>query len=334
MTSPNKGRILVADVGGTHVRFALVDVDAADPLVESTIRRYRASEFASFADAVRRFVADGGEHPASAVIAAAGLRVDDEVRLTNLPWVISRSGIEHDFGFDAKLINDFAAQALSIALLKPADLLSVGQHAMPRFDVSASPTFAVLGPGTGLGVGALIVRDGRIVALETEGGHASLAPRDDVEMDILKRLTTRFGRVSHERVLCGSGLVNLYQTLCDIDGVAAKWTAPEDVTAHVDDDPMCARTVDRFSALLGALGGDLALTFGAWDGVFVTGGLAPHMAKAIEAGTFRARFEDKGRLSGAVKRVPTAVIVHVEAGLLGAAVSAMIDAGKFATATT
>ena len=322
--------VLVADVGGTHVRFALVDVAARTPLIAGTTRRYRAAEFASFADAVRSYVDESAERPVSAVIAAAGLRVNGEVRLTNLPWVISRHAIETAFGFErATLINDFAAMALSVPLLEAHDLCAIGAPAPARFDIAASQTFAVVGPGTGLGVGALMVRERRLFALETEGGHASLAPGNSEEIEILRRLAARFGHVSNERVLCGSGLVNLYETLCEMDGVAARCTTPEEITAGANADAACRRAVERFSELLGAVAGDLALTFGAWDGVYLTGGLAPLLLAWIEAGGFRRRFEEKGRLSTAAARVPSAVVVHADAGLLGAAVQAMIEAGRF-----
>src|SRR5262249_50638626 len=151
-------------------------------------------------DALRRYLDETKSHPRSAVIAAAGLRVDDEVRLTNLPWVISRAGLERDLGFEhVALINDFAAMALSVPLLKPDDVRVVGTPKPVPFDISRTQTFAFVGPGTGLGVGALIVRDGTMHALETEGGHASFAPGDVEEREILDRLAARFGRVSNER---------------------------------------------------------------------------------------------------------------------------------------
>jgi glucokinase len=168
-------------------------------------------------------------------------------------------------------------------------------------------------------------------ALETEGGHASFAPGDAEELEILRRLAARFGHVSNERVLCGSGLVNLYCTLCEIDGADARCETPEQITASANTDPLCRRAVERFCALLGAVAGDLILTFGAWDGVYLTGGLAPQLLPWIEAGGFRRRFEDKGRLGPSVARVPSAVVVHADAGLLGAAAQAMIEAGHFAT---
>ena len=326
------GPVLVTDVGGTHVRFALVDVAAEDPLLIESARRYRAAEFESFGAAVKRYLEECAREPQALVIAAAGVRVGDEVRLTNnVPWVISRTAIEKEFGFgDVRLLNDFAAMALSVSLLQPGDLRVVGTAQPVHFDAHVAQTFAILGPGTGLGVGALVVRDGHAHPLETEGGHANFAPGNDEEVEIYRRLAARFGRVSHERVLCGSGLVNLYEILCEIDGAAPRFASPEDITAAANDDAICRRTVERFCEQLGSVAGDLALTFGAWDGVYVTGGLVRPLLPWIEAGGFRKRFEDKGRLASVVARVPASVVLHADAGLLGAAAQAVIASGRLA----
>jgi glucokinase len=329
----SKGPVLVADVGGTHVRFALVDVAAGDPLIAASTRRFRAAEFASFGAAVQRYLEDTGVRPAALVIAAAGVVADGEVRLTNnVPWVISSAAIAAEFGFDGvALVNDFAAMALSVPLLRPGDLHVVGAPQPAPFDASATQTFAILGPGTGLGVGALIVRDGHVHALETEGGHASFAPGNAEEVDIYRRLAARFGRVSHERALCGSGFVNLYVALSEIAGSEPHFSQPEQITGAADSDATCRRAVEIFCELLGAVAGDLVLTFGAWDGVYVASGFVPLMTRWIEDGGFRRRFEDKGRLSPAVARVPTSIVLHDEPGLLGAAAWAMIAAGRLGT---
>ncbi len=329
MNAAWSGPVLVADVGGTHVRFALVDVAAADPLIGASARRFRAAEFASFGAAVQRYLDESGTHPAALVIAAAGVVDDGEVRLTNnVPWVISRDAIAAGFGFaEVALLNDFAAMALAVSLLQPRDLHAVGTPAPVPFDARRRQTFAILGAGTGLGVGALIVREGHAHALETEGGHASFAPGTAEEIDIYRRFSARFGRVSHERALCGSGLVNLYAALADIAGVEARFSAPEQITAAADSDALSRRAVEVLCEQLGSVAGDLALTFGAWDGVYVTGGLAPLLTRWIERGGFRRRFEDKGRLSPAVARVPTSIVQHADPGLLGAAAWAMMAAG-------
>jgi len=328
------GPVLVADVGGTHVRFALVDIASADPLIEASICRFRAADFESFGAAIRRFLDQSATHPAALVIAAAGVVADGEVRLTNnVPWVISRDAIAAEFGFaEVALLNDFAAMALAVSLLQPRDLHRVGAPAPVSFDARRRQTFAILGAGTGLGVGALIVRDGHAHALETEGGHASFAPGNAEEVEIYRRFSARFGRVSHERALCGSGLVNLYTALADIGGVEAKFSAPEQITAADDSDALSRRAVEIFCEQLGSVAGDLVLTFGAWDGVYVAGGLAPSLTRWIEDGRFRRRFEDKGRLSPAVARVPTSIVKHTEPGLLGAAAWAMMAAGKLGAA--
>jgi glucokinase len=320
---------IVADVGGTHVRFALVDVSAAEPLIAGTTRRYRGADFTSFEGAMRRYLADVRATPAAAVIAAAGLRVNGETRLTNLPWVISQAAIEREFGFvRATLINDFAAMALSVPLLKPSDVSVIGTPMPALFDPRATQTFAVVGPGTGLGVGALLVREGHVHALETEGGHASLAPNSEEESRIIERLAARFGHVSNERAICGSGLVNLYEILCEMRGIEPTFSAPEQITGAADTDPQCRRALELLCEFLGALAGDLVLTFGAWNGVYVTGGVAPLLLPWIKAGRFRDRFENKGRLSAAVAHVPTSVVLQPDAGLLGAAAFAMREAGR------
>jgi glucokinase len=326
------GPALVSDVGGTHVRFALVDVAADEPMIVESARRYRAADFESFGAAVKRYLEEAGRAPQALVIAAAGVRVGDEVRLTNnVPWVISRAAIEKEFGFgDVRLLNDFAAMALSVSLLQPHDLRVIGTAQPVHFDAHVPQTFGILGPGTGLGVGALVVRDGHAHPLETEGGHANFAPGNDEEVEIYRRLAARFGRVSHERVLCGSGLVNLYEILCEIDRVAPQFSTPEAITSAANDDALCRRTVERFCEQLGSVAGDLALTFGAWDGVYVTGGLVRPLLPWIEAGGFRKRFEDKGRLASVVARVPTSVVLHADAGLLGAAAQAIIASGRLA----
>jgi glucokinase len=328
------GPVLVADVGGTHVRFALVDIASSDPLIAASARRFRAADFASFGAAVRRYLEESGSRPAALVIAAAGVVADGEVQLTNnVPWVISRKAIAAEFGFaEVALLNDFAAMALSVSLLQPRDLHAVGAPAPVAFDARSRQTFAILGAGTGLGVGALIVRDGHAHALETEGGHASFAPGTAEEVEIYRRFSARFGRVSHERALCGSGLVNLYSALADIGGVEAKFSAPEQITAAADADPLARRAVEIFCEQLGSVAGDLVLTFGAWDGLYVAGGLAPLLTRWIERGGFRRRFEDKGRLSPAVAHVPASIVQHGDPGLLGAAAWAMMAAGKLGAA--
>ncbi|AKC85535.1 glucokinase [Pseudoxanthomonas suwonensis] len=317
--------LLIADIGGTNARFALADPHAAVPLVEDSVREFAVADFPSLADAARHYLEQAGAQASRGVFAVAG-RVDgDEARITNHPWVISRSRTCEMLGFDqVHLLNDFAAQGMAISLYRPEDVVAIGGAAWTPAPVEQPRTYAVLGPGTGLGVGGLIIRDGRCYPLETEGGHVSFPPGTPEEIRILDILSAQFGRVSNERLICGPGLVNIHRALCEIAGVDPGLLEPKDITARAAaGDPLGMRAVDVFCAVFGAIAGDLVLTLGAWDGVFLTGGLVPKMLDSLRHSGFRQRFEYKGRFSPTMARVPSLAVVHPRAGLLGAAAYAV-----------
>ncbi|NZA28436.1 glucokinase [Luteimonas sp. SJ-92] len=315
------GHVLLADIGGTNARFALADVTLPRPLLDDSIRKYPVTEFPSLSDAAQHYLGQTGAAVCDGVFAVAG-RVDgDEARITNHPWVISRPRLTGQLGLgEALLINDFAAQAMAIPLLREADVAVVGGAAWRPHDGVADCTYAVIGPGTGLGVGTLVTRDGRHYPLESEGGHVSFPPGTPEELAILDRLSRQFGRVSNERLICGPGLVNIHRALSEIAGEDPGPVTPADVTARAQaGDARCMRAVDVFCAVFGAIAGDLVLTVGAWDGVFLTGGMVPKMLGALQHSGFRQRFEHKGRFSSNMARVPSVAVLHPEPGLLGAA---------------
>jgi glucokinase len=321
-------RVLLADIGGTNARFAVADVAAAQPLLLDSVRKYPVADFPSLGDAARQYLEDTGTRASHGVFAVAGRVEGDVARITNHPWVISRSRTRGALGFDdLVLINDFAAQAMAILLLRREDVIPIGGAVWTPDREPRDRTYAVIGPGTGLGVGALVVRDGRAYPLETEGGHVSFPPGTPEEIDILQRLSAQFGRVSNERLVCGPGLVNIHRALSEIAGVDPGPMRPEDITARADQGDMrCMRAVDVFCAVFGAISGDLVLTVGAWDGVFLTGGLVPKMLESLLHSGFRQRFEHKGRFSANMARVPSLAVVHANAGLLGAAAIAKTKA--------
>ncbi|MEV5118388.1 MAG: glucokinase [Stenotrophomonas indicatrix] len=313
--------VLVADIGGTNARFALADTSQDAPLLKESIREYAVAEFPSLGDAARHHLEQIGATANRGVFAVAG-RVDgDEARITNHPWVISRSRTAAMLGFnELHLINDFAAQAMAISLLQPDDVVQVGGAAWVPGKPGQPRNYAVIGPGTGLGVGGLILRHGRCYPLETEGGHVSFPPGTPEEIRILEILSEQFGRVSNERLICGPGLVNIHRAICEMAGIDPGQLQPVDVTARaLHGDPQAMRTVDVFCAVFGAIAGDLVLTQGAWDGVFLTGGLTPKMLDSLQHSGFRQRFEHKGRFSSIMARVPSLAVMHPHAGLLGAA---------------
>lgn len=314
-------RVLLADIGGTNARFALADVGAAQPLLADSVRKFAVAEFPSLAHAARHYLEETGATARSGVFAVAG-RVDgDEARITNHPWVISKRRTCEALGFSSlELINDFAAQSMAVSLLGVDDVAPVGS---PRWRPDETPVdrvYAVIGPGTGLGVGILVVRGGRHWALETEGGHVSFPPGTPEEIAVLERLSAQFGRVSNERLVCGPGLVNIHRALSEISGTDPGPMQPADVTARAaEGDFLASRAVDVFCAVFGAIAGDLVLTAGAWDGVFLTGGLVPKMLDEIRHSGFRQRFEHKGRFSSNMARIPALAVMHPNPGLLGTA---------------
>jgi glucokinase len=307
---------LVGDVGGTNARLALVDGQGhvRNP------RSFPCREYGSLADILAEYIETtaGKKRPPRAVLAVAGPVVDGEIEFTNLDWVVSEGDLLAQFEFEAvELINDFAAQALACPLLEGPDLRIIGPNL--RRGAREHPMLA-LGAGTGFGVAGLARSERGDVPIPTEGGHAAFAPTDDVEVEILKRLAAKHGRVSIERILSGQGLYDLYCILAALQGQAPALRDEVAVTTEgLVGDPLAQAALDRFIKILGGVAGDLALTFGARGGVFVSGGIAPRIAERLDAGGFRARFEAKGRLGDYVRDIPTYLVLHPYPAIVGAA---------------
>ena len=324
--------VLLADIGGTNARFALADVTAASPLVSDSIREYEVADFPSLPLAAAKYIEDTGADVRQAVIAVAG-RVDgDEARITNFPWVISIRRTCEALKLDGmRLVNDFTAQSMAVLAMHPSDVVTIGGAPWTprRGERGNDRTFAVIGPGTGLGVGGLLIRDRRPYPLATEGGHVDFAPGNPEEIEILRQLSQEFGRVSIERLVSGQGLVNIHRALSRAAGVDPGPMEPPDITRLAKQgDARCMRAVDVFCATFGACAGDLVLTLGAWDGVFLAGGLVPRLIDELQHSSFRARFEQKGRFSPTMATIPTLAVMHAQPGLLGAAVIAIEGAAR------
>jgi glucokinase len=322
--------VLLADIGGTHARFALADPAATHPLLGDTGAAYPVERFPSLADAARHYlehseaVADGAS-VRSAVMAVAGPVRDGQARMTNHPWVVSAERLGNALGFaDVALVNDFVAQAMAIRQFRDGDVHPIGGPAPPPSTPPGRGTTSVIvGAGTGLGVGVLVANGARWLALATEAGHTSFAPGTPQEIGILEQLSREFGRVSNERLASGAGLVNLHRALGALAGEDPGNPAPEDVTAGAAaGDRRCEHAVDAFCAIFGAIAGDLVLAYGAWHGAYLSGGLVPPLLPALRRSGFRQRFEGKGRYAPAMAAVPTLAVVHPQPGLLGAAVIA------------
>ena len=213
------------------------------------------------------------------------------------------------------MLNDFEALALSLPHLAPQQLRAQGPLPLRH------GTLAVLGPGTGLGVGGLVLTPAGWQAVPGEGGHATLAAGNAFEDEILRVVRAEFGHVSAERLLSGIGLPLLHRAICAVQGEAAAERSAEEIgrLGAQGGDAACERTLATFCELLGAFAGNVALTLGARSGVFIGGGVVPHFADFFFASGFRRRFEDKGRFRAYLQSVPTALIVEPHAALAGAA---------------
>ncbi|MBU1538745.1 MAG: glucokinase [Alphaproteobacteria bacterium] len=317
MTDPASATLLVGDVGGTNARFALARLVDGRPVLEHH-ESFPAERHPTFLKGVAAFLEGCATKPTGGVIAVAGPVTDGEIDLTNSPWRVSEAQLQ-TLGLDPiRLINDFEAQAWGAPIVPPDQLASLGGP--DEGDPHAA--IAVLGPGTGFGVSAL-VRDvhGHEMAMPSEGGHACFAPGDAVEDEILRILRRRYGRVSIERLICGPGLLNMHRALAEIDGRESHIDDPAQITTEALENPgsHCGATLARFCAILGAVAGDIALTTGARGGVYVAGGIAPRILSFLKASPFRERFERKGRYQDYMAAIPTRVILHKHAALLGAA---------------
>ena len=337
---------LVADIGGTNARFALVQSGSGEV---SAVRSFACADFASPEAAALAYlqqVAGSGNalRPARVALALASAIEGDSVQMTNSAWHVSRAAMALALGADeVVLINDFEALALALPRLAAAGSAAADGAAV-RWLGAARPdarlVMAVLGPGTGLGVAACVPaasgggrdialpggRDialpgGRDIALPGEGGHATLAPSDEHESELLRLLRKEWGHVSAERVLSGIGLPSLHRAVCTLRGLAAVTLTAEEISrrAHDEHDGACQATLETFCAMLGGFAGNAALTFGARGGVFIAGGIAQKLGETLAASRFRERFEAKGRFQGYLSRIATGVIMAPHVALEGAA---------------
>jgi glucokinase len=313
---------LVADIGGTNARFGWVSDVAAGV---QHVHKLPVQAHASLASAVKAYLAElrtelgaALPSPRKAALAVATPTAGDRIAFTNSPWSFSRAALAAELGLDALLVlNDFEALALSLPRLGAAQLRAHG--ALPR----QQGTLAVIGPGTGLGVGGVTQTLHGWVALAGEGGHVTLAAADDFEASLLAAVRTDFPHVSAERLLSGIGLPTLHGAVARVAGQAAEALSAEAIVERgtAGDDALCRQTVDVFCALLGGVAGNLALTLGARDGVFIGGGIVPRLGERFFTSRFRERFEAKGRFRAYMEAIPTALITDTLAALSGAALA-------------
>ncbi len=307
--------VLVGDIGGTNARFALVRAPDA-PL--EVLKPVATGDFPTIEAAIEASVmAHSAVRPRSAIVDLAGPITGDAVQLTNAHWLIrprdmmAREGIANVI-----LLNDFEALAMALTALKETDLVATGGGVE-----EASGAKVVLGPGTGLGVGALIQADGLWVPVPGEGGHVALGPAEADEFPVWANIEPEHGRISAEAILCGRGMVRLYRAVAKTEGRDAILTTPAEITdlALQGTDAVAVRTVTLWTRLLGRFAGDMALVFMARGGAYIGGGIPPRILPFMTSGEFRRAFEAKAPHEAVMAAMPSFVIVGENPAMHGLA---------------
>ena len=319
-SGPAIRKVLLADIGGTNARFALL----ADGTV-GMISHMAVSDHGSFREALDKYLGQLPEAGSirAAVLAVAGTVRDGRCALTNTSWVIDAAELRAQSGFSTvRLINDFEAVAWALPRLSPGQLLRLGG----RQAVEGAP-LAALGPGTGLGMAAIIPAANGPIVLSSEGGHATMAGSSPREDAVIAHLRQRFGHVSAERVLSGDGLENLHEALAALDNLALPRRHAAEITrAGIEGScPTSRAAIDMFCAMLGTVAGNLALTLGATGGIFIAGGILRRMPEYLAGSQFRARFEDKGRFRDYLEPIPAYLILEEDVAFVGLRALAEVD---------
>lgn len=306
--------VLIADIGGTNARFALVETPGAP------YRDLGHTATAAFADPIEAVrvtaLAAAGCHPRSAILAIAAPIEGDRVRFTNCPWVLEPKRLIDELGFDdVVVINDFEAQGLALPSLGEADLVRIGGG-----HERDGANKLVIGPGTGLGVGILVHSRGVWIPVPGEGGHVSYAPQGAREQAVVAEIARQVGRVDVEHLISGGGLVRLHRAIRAVDGAAVEDVDPPAVTrAALAGEPTAVEVMQLFATALGRFAGDVALIALPHGGVHIGGGIPPRILPFLTDGRFRAAFEDKAPYRPMMAGFSTRVVIHPVPAFVGLA---------------
>jgi glucokinase len=337
--------ILAGDIGGTHARLSYYRRDQANGgcrFVAVHENVYSSKEFRGLDEIVLKFVSDTGAHPKIASFGIAGPVRNGRVETSNLPWVVESSSLAQELRLDSvSLINDLEAQAWGIQCLEPSDTVALNQVNKQ----ASAGNQAVIAAGTGLGEAGLIWDGQTQHIFACEGGHCDFAPRNELEIELLRYLLTRFGHVSYERIISGPGLVNVYLFLKDTHrGEEPQWLRDEiavgDPGAAISRAAVSAKAslaeqaLDLWISIYGAEAGNLALKVLATGGVFLAGGIAPKILPKLSGPLFMQAFLSKGRMQALLEAIPVHVITNEKTGLLGAACYGACQADRSANETT
>ena len=322
----SRNLVLAGDIGGTKTSLALFSVKG-DKLHSESMQTFPSKRYSGLVPVLQEFLA--GDHPKvdAACFGIAGPVVDGKVTTPNLPWIIDTAELRRAVKLDAVwLLNDLEAGAYGIFTLGNDEFCTLNQGMMRQ-----SGNKALIAAGTGLGQ-AILFDDGRhFHPLASEGGHGDFAPRNELEIELLRYLMVRFQHVSYERVVSGPGLLNIYRFFKESRGLAEpKWltdrfaandddSAVISQTALAGEAEICVKSLDLFVSVYGAEAGNLALRAKSVRGLYIGGGIAPKILDKLKDGAFMRAFVDKGRYTDLVSAIPVQVVLNDQAALRGAA---------------
>lgn len=317
---------LVGDIGGTKTNIVALEGNGRyKTIFEQT---FQSKEYDSLRTIVKKVIDEKGFKITGACFGVAGPVKNGRCEATNLPWIIDTKKIAEVLRINEHLVyllNDLEAAAYGIEGLEEKDF-----YILNKGNPQKHGTKCLVSAGTGLGE-SIIVWDGKkYKPIPSEGGHTDFAPRTKMEIDLLNYLINKYGRVSYERILCGPGLVNVYEffketAYQDISAWLLERIKSEDPSAVISEigmskkDECCEKTLDLFVSVYGAEAGNLALKSLATGGVYIGGGIAPKIIEKIKEGSFMQSFTNKGRLSIMVAQMPVKVILNPKHPLLGCA---------------
>jgi len=317
--------ILAGDVGGTHARLAFFDVTGGG-LRQVSSSVYPSREYPGLDAIVSQFIASSSLRPSAACFGVAGPVRNGRVETSNLPWTVESKRLADELNLpEAMLINDLEANAWGIAALGENDVVCLN-----RVAGRAAGNQAVIAAGTGLGEAGMYWDGAKYHIFACEGGHGDFAPRNDLEIELLRYLEARFGHVSYERIVSGPGLVNVFHFLRDTGrGQPPQWLADQmqhgDAAATISQTALegkcalCEQALDLFISIYAAEAGNLALKLLATGGVYLGGGIAPKVVSKLAGPLFMHAFIEKGRMQSLMESVPVKVITNDHAALMGAA---------------
>ena len=308
--------LVAADIGGTHARFALAQVDDGRVVQLSEAVTLKTADYAAFPEAWQAFARHLGRPlPPAAALAFAYPVENDLPQLTNMPWTIEARTLREDLGVERHVIlNDFAAVGHSVAALEPTHFAHVAGPDIPLPNTGA---ISIVGPGTGLGVGLVIRSDSQTQVIASEGGNMDFSPHDDVDDQLMAALRRRYDHVSAERVISGPALRDIYEVMAGAEPPYADdrelWHAALDGS-----DPAAVEALERFCLCFGSFAGNIALAHGA-NALVVAGGLGLRLREHLRASGFAERLTAKGGYRSILEQLPVKLIAHPEPGLYGAA---------------